>query len=345
MRKPTTVEEVAFGSGSGASYNRSSNPAKDSMISDYFEFEDYTGEVTIEKTKVPRSQAVNPKLGAKVVHYSQEEQINTMKFGDFGGISETASPAQPTTVETTYTTYQSPVQNYSTDYSYSAATNSDNSKYSTDSLLEDIKKYSTPGYQPTTITSYDTTSYSTYGTGNTDTTYKSYDTYQTSYDTYTSPSYSSTYKPLETTNTYGSTLNDYQPAKVATTPNYSATTYTAPTPNYNYDSKYPATTSYTSSYTSNVSNDPYSAYSLGSIGQTNNYGTTYSSNYSSFTTPKDYNFYSSNPYVSSALPPAQTQTQTTTATTYEYKNPYLKENSSSTDYLSRYGVSSPPQSG
>lgn len=72
------------------------------MISDYFEFEDYTGEVTIEKTRVPRSQAVNPKLGSKVVHYSQEEQIKTMKFGDFGGISETTpvSSIQPVPTST-----------------------------------------------------------------------------------------------------------------------------------------------------------------------------------------------------------------------------------------------------
>lgn len=157
----------------------------------------------------------------------------------------------------------------------------------------------------------------------------------------------------ETSNTtYGSTVNDpIQPAKVGITQptNYSATTYanTASTSNYNYDSKYPATTSYTSSYTSNVSNDPYSAYSLGSITQANNYGTSYSSNYSSFTTPKDYNFYSNNPYVSSAVPVQQTPVTPVTSVTsaYEYKNPYLKDNSSSTDYLSRYGVSSPLQSG
>jgi hypothetical protein len=41
------------------------------MISEYFDFEDFTGEVTVEKTKVPRSQ-LNSKLGAKeVVHYSK----------------------------------------------------------------------------------------------------------------------------------------------------------------------------------------------------------------------------------------------------------------------------------
>ena len=59
------------------------------MISEYFEFEAFTGETTIEKMKVPRSQAGKQSgiIGAPVVHYNQEDQFNSMKFGNFGGLA------------------------------------------------------------------------------------------------------------------------------------------------------------------------------------------------------------------------------------------------------------------
>ena len=99
-----------------------------------------------------------------------------------------------------------------------------------------------------------------------------------------------------------------------------------------------ATDNYTGSYTS--SKDPYSAY------------TSYPSPYSSFTTPQDYNFYSSNPYVSGGTTTQQQYSSTATQQPYQpytpsspsaSNSPYKKDQAS-TDYLTRYGVSSPAQS-
>lgn len=69
--------------------------------------------------------------------------------------------------------------------------------------------------------------------------------------------------------------------------------------------------------------------------------------YSAFATSQDNNFYSNNPYVkSSTVPTAATAYQqnplpASSGSQTDNQNPYLKDTTSSTDYLSRYGISSP----
>ena len=119
------------------------------MISEYFEFEAFTGETTIEKMKVPRSQAGKQSgiIGAPVVHYNQEDQFNSMKFGNFGGLATTKPQEQgPSSNNPASKPYE--YNNYSSNQYTSPPTSHNltaesiyNNFSSIDAYLEDLRKF------------------------------------------------------------------------------------------------------------------------------------------------------------------------------------------------------------
>ena len=62
--------------------------------------------------KVPRSQAGKQSgiIGAPVVHYNQEEQFNSMKFGNFGGLAGTKPQEQGPSIATSTNSASKPYE-------------------------------------------------------------------------------------------------------------------------------------------------------------------------------------------------------------------------------------------
>ena len=206
-RSVTFIEELSVGT---ASRHRDIfNPTKESMISQYYEFEDFTGATTMEKMKVPRSEAEKDK--GPVVHFNNEEnQIKSMKFGDLSSVFATPSTTsrppgeitappnpQPHSSPTYKTSHQpkKALADYATTHQSQTTPKSTEptaKKSSIDALLEEIKKYSEP-----TKTTYESQSYST-------------DKYNL--NSYSSPTYDYTYTPSTyDPNAYSST--PYEPTK------------------------------------------------------------------------------------------------------------------------------------